>query len=259
MPFYTPPSFLEAYPLDNLVMPVFDPDDLDDLPPGSIAFIKRPQYRWMSTFRHEEQRDPQFFESAIRGYQAACTYADFQLGRLLDALEAEEQDENTLIVVWSDHGYHLGEKDHWEKFILYEKTTHIPLIMAVPGLEKGRMISSPVSLIDIYPTLSDLCGLPLPDHLEGQSLAPLLAGRVKSTSKPVITTYGMNNHAVRSAEYRYIRLADGSEELYHSTKDPHEWDNLSGDPAYRSLMDEMAGWIPGYNAEPVPNARRKSR
>jgi arylsulfatase A-like enzyme len=259
MPFYTPPSFLEAYPMENLVMPLIKPDDFDDLPPGSIDFIQRPSYRWMSTFRHEEQRDPSFFESAVRGYQASCTYADFQLGRLLDAMEAEGLDRNTIIVLWSDHGYHLGEKDHWEKFILYEKTTHVPMIIVVPGLEKGKKIRSPASLIDLYPTLSELCGLPLPGHLEGESLVPLLDGSKASTEKPVITTYGMNNHAIRSEEYRYIRLADGSEELYQTAADPHEWNNLAADTAYRSIINELKAWIPDVNKEPVPNARRESR
>ena len=210
----------------------------------------------MSTFRHEEQRDPLFFEAAIRGYQAACSFADFQVGRLIDALVAEGLDQNTIIVLWSDHGYHLGEKDHWEKFILYEKTTHVPLIFVVPGLGKGRKISSPAGLIDIYPTLAELCGLPLPEHLEGESLVPILEGSEDKTGSPVITTYGRNNHAIRSDEYRYIRLADGSEELYHTAMDPHEWNNLAGDPSFRPVMDELAGWIPEVNKESVSDAVR---
>jgi arylsulfatase A-like enzyme len=259
MPFYAPASFMAAYPMERLEMPTFNPIDFDDLPQGSIDFIKQPHYRWMSSFRHEEQRDSSFFESAIRAYQASCSYADYQVGRLLDALEQKGLDENTIIVLWSDHGFHLGEKDHWEKFILYEKNTHIPMIVAGPGLEKDQKLSTPASLIDLYPTLAELCGLPSPEHLEGQSLVPLLKGSSVGTGKPVITTYGMNNHAIRSEEYRYIRLADGSEELYHTKDDPHEWTNLAGDPAYRSKMDEMAGWIPEINAEPIPNAKRDSR
>jgi len=259
MPFYVPASFLETYPLEDLALPLINPDDLNDLSGSSIEFIKRPWYKWMGTFRHEEKRDSLYWEKAVQAYQASCTYADYQVGRLLDALEGMGLDKNTIIVLWSDHGYHLGEKDHWEKFILYEKTTHVPMIISVPGYKKGKYITSPVSLIDIYPTLTELCRIHPPDSLEGHSLVPLLEGTSLSLDVPAITTYGMNNHAVRSHDYRYIRLADGTEELYHTAEDIHELDNLAADPAYRTLMDSLSGWIPSSNAEPVPDAKRESR
>ncbi len=259
MPFFVPQSFLNIYPLDELQLPVVNPNDFEDLPQGAVDFIKKPRYKWMSTFRHEEKRDSLIFEEAVRAYQASATFADHQVGRLLEALDRSGHRDNTIVVLWSDHGYHLGEKDHWEKFVLYEKATHIPLIIAGPNLPGGQRISSPVSLIDLYPTLTDFCGLPRPNHLEGSSLLPFLGEPITSTSQPVLTTYGERNHAIRSDEYRYIRLADGSEELYHTAIDKHEWTNLAGEQEYQLIIDSLRKWLPAENASPVPNINRQSR
>ena len=173
----------------------------------------------------------------------------------MDALDASGKGNNTIIVLWSDHGFHVGEKENWEKFVLYEKATHIPYIFVAPGFRKGQVSYRPVSLIDLYPTLVELCGLPKPDHLEGESLVPLLQNP-KAKRNPAIITYGRGNHAIRSDRYRYIRYVNGEEEFYHTENDPHEWHNLANHTSSRKLMDEMAKWIPKTNAKPIEAAQK---
>ena len=199
-------------------MPDLKEDDLDDLP--AVAKQMLTSRSFISTFRAEESRDPKIFNKAVRGYQAASSFADYNVGRLIDALDASGKADNTIIVLWSDHGFHVGEKEHWEKFVLYEKATHIPYIVVAPGFKKSQVSYSPVTLIDLYPTLVELCGLPTPDHLKGESLVPLLQNP-KVKKDPAIITYGQDNHAIRNDRYRYIRYADGEEELYDTENDPN--------------------------------------
>ena len=253
MPFFTPQKWYDLYPLDEIEKPVIKEDDLEDVPESGIKMLRARAF--MSTFAAEKTRDPEIFGKAVRGYQAASSFADYKVGQLLDALDASGIANNTIIVLWSDHGFHVGEKENWEKFVLYEKATHIPYIIVAPGFKNGLVSYRPVSLIDLYPTLVELCGLPTPDHLEGESLVPLLQNP-KAKRNPVIITYGRGNHAVRSDRYRYIRYANGEEELYHTENDPHEWYNLASHASSRKLMDEMAKWIPQTNAKPIEAAQK---
>jgi arylsulfatase A-like enzyme len=250
MPFFVPKEYLDQYPLDKLVLPEIRADDLNDLPAEATAFIKRPGWAWLSTMAHEKKRDPLTYEKAVQGYQASATFADHQLGRLLDALDRSGQAGKTIIILWSDHGYHLGEKEHWEKFILYEKTTHVPFIIVAPGYSAGQVSRRPVSLIDVYPTVAELCGLPAPSHLEGTSLVPLLKEPARIWH-PALMTSDPGNHAVRSDRYRYIHYAQGAEELYDTENDSNEWQNIADQPGSRAIMDELARWLPKTNAHPV--------
>ncbi len=189
----------------------------------------------------------------------ALAFADEMVGELLDALDNGPMAKDTLIVFWGDHGYHLGEKESWEKFALWEDTTRVPLIIVDPGRTKpGTHCDSPVSLLDLYPTLIELCGLGKPPQsLEGSSLAKRLAKPGAKTDRVVITTQGRGNHAVRSSRYRYIRYADGSEELYDHETDPHEWHNLAGDPGLAKVKLRLAKRLPAVNAEPLVVRRRQ--
>lgn len=250
MPFFVPAGILEEYPLEELRLPETRADDFNDIPAEATRFIQRSSYRWMSTFAFESRRKPALLAEAVRAYQAAATYADRQIGRLLDALDATGRSADTVIVFWSDHGYHLGEKQHWEKFILTEKATHIPFIVVAPGYAPGQRCARAVSLIDLYPTLTALCGLPAPDGLEGTSLVPLLEDPTAKWS-PALMTYEQGNHAVRSDRHRYIRYAGGAEELYDTESDPHEWQNLANAPGSRAIMDDLARWLPAANTAPV--------
>ena len=155
---------------------------------------------------------------------------------------------NTVIVFWADHGWHLGEKHHWKKSTLWEEATRVPLLIAGPGIAPGRC-TSPVGLIDIYPTLIDLCGLTDRADLEGQSLTPLLSEPTADWERPAITTHGRENHAVRTERWRYIRYHDGSEELYDHDTDEMEWKNLAEEPSLASVKEALAQWMPEQNAD----------
>jgi arylsulfatase A-like enzyme len=176
------------------------------------------------------------------------------LGRVLDALEASAYKANTVIVLWSDHGWHLGEKLHWRKFTLWEEATRVPLIMVVPGLTKpGQQCQRPVSLIDIYQTLIDLCDLSRVPEIASISVVPLLNNPQRLWERPALTTWRRGNHAVRDDDWRYIRYLDGTEELYDHRNDPMEWINLAGDPQYATVKQRLAAWLPTTNAPDAPH------
>jgi arylsulfatase A-like enzyme len=198
---------------------------------------------------HRKVIESHNYEKAVQGYLASITFADAEVGRLIDALDKSPYAENTIVVLWGDHGWHLGEKLHWRKFSLWEEADRAPLLMVAPGITKpnGRC-PRPVSFMDIYPTLSDLCGLPVGEHLSGQSLRPLLENPQAPWDRPAITTHGRNNHAVRSERYRYIRYGDGTEELYDHEDDPMEWTNLAGKADLAPVKKELGKWLPKQNA-----------
>jgi iduronate 2-sulfatase len=176
----------------------------------------------------------------IRGYYASITFTDANIGRVLDALERLKLRERTIIVFLGDHGYHLGEKGKWSKHnSLFEVATRIPLLIVLPGA-KGNGKASPrvVEAVDLYPTLTDLCGLPLPAGLMGQSLGPLLDNPKAKWKQPayMVTTLGK---AVRTERWRYAEWEDGSAMLFDHTRDPHELKNLANDPAHAEIVAKM--------------------
>ena len=162
----------------------------------------------------------------MRAYLACVNWVDEQIGRVLDALEESPHADNTIIILYTDHGYHLGEKQRWSKFSLWERTTNVPFIVSIPEGAKGTS-SKPVELLSIYPTLIDLCGLTPNSAIEGVSIAPLLQDTNAEWEHVAVSTLGQNNHSVRDERWRYIHYADGSEELYDHKTDPNEWYNLA--------------------------------
>ena len=151
-------------------------------------------------------------------------------------------------MLWGDHGWHLGEKQHWRKHALWEVTTRTTLVIAGPkGVAENELCERPVSLVDLYPTLLELCGLPSRDELDGQSLAPLLKNPIMDWERPVLTTFGYQNHAVRTDRWRYIRYNDGGEELYDHNTDPNEWNNLASVPEYRDVIARLKQSMPKKN------------
>jgi arylsulfatase A-like enzyme len=156
--------------------------------------------------------------------------------------------------MWSDHGFHLGEKQRWAKRTLWEETTRVPMIISAPGLAKGERSSRPVGLIDIFPTLTDLCGLPDREDLEGVSLKPLLQNPGAEWDRPALCTFGPNNHTLRSERWRYTVYADGSEELYDHRNDPNEWVNLAGNSKYSKVIASFQKHIPTLNVPPLPGS-----
>ncbi len=176
---------------------------------------------------------------------ATISFVDAHVGRLLDALEQSGHADNTIVVLWGDHGWHLGEKQHWRKHALWETTTRTTLVVSAPGsTAMNKICERPVSLIDLYPTLVELCGLPARDDLDGQSIVPLLKNPTMKWDRPALTTYGPGNHAVRTERWRYIRYHDGGEELYDHNADPHEWQNLATSSVHADVIRELRKPLP---------------
>ena len=184
---------------------------------------------------------------AVQSYVACIRFVDDQLGRVLDALDRSPHKDDTIVLFFSDHGFHLGEKQRWSKVSLWERSTRVPFVVSVPDGLKGGVCSRPVELLGIYPTLSELCGLGKPPGLDGTSLVPLLWEPGRAWGRPALTTLGPNNHAVRAEHWRYIRYADGSEELYDHRRDPHEWHNLAGKPDHAEVVEAHRKWLPAVN------------
>ena len=190
----------------------------------------------------------------VRAYLASTAFMDSQIGRVLDALDALGARDHTLIVVWSDNAWHLGEKAITGKNSLWERSTRVPLIFAGPGAGPGTRCAQPAELLDIYPTLVELCGLPAKGGLEGHSLAPQLKDPRAPRHWPALTSHNQGNDALRSEHWRYIRYADGSEELYDHRTDPNEWTNLAANPHYAAIKQYLARWLPPSPAPPAPGS-----
>ncbi len=244
IPWWTPQEYFDRNPIEDVELPKVIHNDLADVPDAGKAMRKQGWHDWMEANGK--------WREAVQGYNASVSFTDDMVGRLLAALENGPMADNTIVVLWADHGYHLGQKEHWEKFALWEQTTRVPLIVAAPGFQRGQNCPEPVSLLDIFPTLNELCGIPLSTRLDGVSLVPLLQNPETKTGRAVICTQGFENHAVRSDQWRYIRYADGSEELYDQIKDPENFHNLASEKRYDSIKRELATWLPAHNAEPHP-------
>jgi arylsulfatase A-like enzyme len=253
LPWYVPRKYFDRYPLADIILPQVKADDLDDVPPIGRR-MARPEGD------HRRVLETNNWEKGVQGYLASITFADSCVGRLLDALDASGEADRTIIVLWGDHGWHLGEKLHWRKFTLWEEATRVPLVIVAPGVT-GRNVrcERTVSLLDLYATLAELCGSSPPSTVEGHNLVLLLKDPSAPWRYPVVTTHGRNNHAVRSERWRYIRYRDGTEELYDHEHDPMEWTNLAGKPEHESVKKELAAWLPKVNAPDVPKETSQSK
>jgi arylsulfatase A-like enzyme len=191
----------------------------------------------------------------VQAYLATIAFCDSQVGRLLDGLEKSPHRDNTIVCLWSDHGWSLGEKSHWRKFALWEEPTRTVFVWKVPGVtQPGGVCGRTVDYVSIYPTLCELAGLPMPKHLDGRSLAPLLRDPKSAWDTPAITTHGFKNHTVRTEGWRYIRYANGEEELYDESADPLEYTNLASRADQASRKSELAKWFPKSDADNLPGA-----
>jgi arylsulfatase A-like enzyme len=245
MPWNVPRKYYDMHPLGSIELPPYREDDLDDLPPAGVR-MAHPETD------HKAILASGRWKEAIQGYLAAISYSDAMIGRLLDAFGKSAYVTNTIICFWCDHGWHLGEKHHWRKFALWEEATRSPLIWVVPGLTSpNTRCERAVDFMTIYPTLMDLCGLPIPAHVQGESIRALLAQPKAPWDRPALTTYKFQNHAVRAEGWRYIRYADGGEELYDESKDPYEWVNLANDSAMAAQKKSLGKWLPIRNAPDI--------
>jgi arylsulfatase A-like enzyme len=254
MPWQVPRKYYDMYPPDKITLPKVPDDDLQDIPAAGVK-MARPQGD------HATMLKTGNWKYAVQAYLASISFADAQVGRLIRALDASPYADNTIIVLWGDHGWHLGEKHHWRKFSLWEEATRAPLMIVAPGVTKpGSICRRTVDFMHIYPTLAELCGLPLFDQLEGKSMLPLLGQPDAEWNLPAITTHGRSNHAVRSERWRYIRYANGDEELYDHDHDPLEWKNLADDPRHATIKAELGAWLPNKNAPNAPfDSKRRRR
>lgn len=244
LPWFVPQKYFDQFPLDSITLPPFRADDLQDIPPAGVKMAN-------PTGDHRKVVESDNWRRAVQGYLASIAFADAQVGRLLAALDNGPMAGNTIVVLWGDHGWHLGEKSHWRKFALWDEAARVPLLISAPGVTQPGVCDRTVSLMDLYPTLAELCNLPIGDHLEGRSLCALLRNPRAAWNRPALTTHGRNNHSVRSERWRYIRYADGTEELYDHDSDPQEWTNLASREDLAEVRAELATWLPRVNA---PNA-----
>lgn len=234
---------------DDILLPKTLASDNNDI----VDFARKLTWSGLAP-RHDWMVEHDQWKPAVHAYLACVSFVDHQVGRVLDALDASPHADNTIIVLWSDHGWALGEKQRWAKRGLWESETRVPLIIAGPDIKGGRTCEQPAGLIDLYPTLADLCGLSKPAHLEGHSLVPQLEN-VDVERPPVITTFFENNHAIRSRRWRYIRYSTCDEELYDHNSDPHEWHNLAGHPEHADIIKELSQHLPTVNVKTAPGSK----
>jgi arylsulfatase A-like enzyme len=252
VPCYAPQKWFDLYPAESLTMPPILETDRDDTTMFSwYLHWKLPEPR-LSLLRKVGQS-----ENLVRSYLATISFMDAQIGRVLEALDASGQRDNTIVVLWSDHGWHLGEKAISGKNTLWERSTRVPLIFAGPGVTPHATCSTPVELLDMYPTLAEMCHLSPPADLEGHSLVPQLKDAKAARPWPAITTHNQGNHTVRNDRWRYIRYADGSEELYDFNVDPNEWHNLAKYEEYQDIKMELSRWIPKIDQPPVAGSAHR--
>jgi arylsulfatase A-like enzyme len=252
VPCFASQKWFDLYPDADLKMPPVKEDDRADLPKfADFLHWKLPEPR-LSTLRANNEWRP-----LVRAYLACVSFMDSQVGRLIAQLEATGRAENTIIVLWGDHGWHLGEKLMTGKNTLWDRSTRVPLIFAGPGVKAGQVCNRPAELLDIFPTLLALTKMTGRSDLEGHSLVPQLQDASAPREWPAITTHNKGNHGIRTEDWRYIHYADGSEELYDMKNDPNEWTNLAGDPNHAAKKTELAKWLPKIDKDPVPGSKSR--
>lgn len=250
LPCFAPPAWFARFPVD-ITLPPVKSDDRSDVPAFAWYLhwrLPEPRLNWLQA-QHQ-------WQPLVRAYLASTAFMDAQLGRLLDALDANPRGRDTIVALWSDHGWHLGEKGITGKNTLWERSTRVPLIITGPGIRPG-ICREPVELLDLYPTLAARCRLAAPAGLEGLDLSPQLADVAAVRAHPAITTHNRGNHAIRSSRWRYISYADGTQELYDHQTDPNEWTNLASDPAHAAVITEHARFLPKTDVPAVAGSTQR--
>ncbi len=252
LPFAVPRKYYDQFPLESIQLPPYQADDLADIPPAGVKMAgpNGDHAKFLKSGR---------WKNAIQSYLATVAYLDMNIGRLIAGLDKSPIAKNTIVVLWGDHGWSFGEKHHWRKFALWEEETRAPLIWVVPGMTPaaGRCDAT-VDFMTIYPTLCEVAGIEVPKHVQGKSIASLLREPGMKSDDVAITTHGFKNHAVRSDRWRYIRYADGSEELYDHQNDPYEWTNVAGVQDNAAVIDHHRSLLPTSNKSPEKTASEKS-
>ncbi len=243
---FVPQQFYDKFKVEDMILPKVKEDDLNDVPKAAGSFSV--DYHAMRKYSKQKE--------AVQAYLACINYADSCVGIVLDALAKSKYADNTIVILWGDHGWHLGEKLRYKKFTLWEESTRMPLLIKVPGLTKpGSRCERTVNLLDLYPTITELAGVPHNKNNEGRSIVPLLKNVNKKWNYPSLTTMGQNRHTVRDEHYRYIRYQDGSEELYDHRVDSMEWNNLAGNPNYNKIKTKLGKYMPIINVPAIPSRK----
>ena len=251
LPWFVPQEYFDRYNIDTIKLPEYKLNDLDDILSKNNEKYASPSldFQWV-------QQDPVLFKKAIQAYMASASYADDCVGVVLEALKKSKYAENTIVVLFGDHGWHLGEKLRFRKAELWKESTQTTFIVHVPGMTKQQLCFRNVNLMDIYPTLIDLCKLPKKDNIDGESLSPLLAN-TKLQWHPTVTTDGKGSHSVISEEWHYIYRGKKEivEELYNIKNDPMEWENLANSTKKEILKvkEQLHALIPKVDAVPLPS------
>jgi arylsulfatase A-like enzyme len=249
-PNYAPQKYYDLYPLDEIKLPPIKDDDSIDLPPAVRKFMDNRKKTIHDKLIALDEMKP-----VLRAYLASTSYADAMLGRILDALDASPERDNTIVIFWSDQGYHHGEKGQWGKHTLWDRTAHIPFIWAGPGIARQAKVAMPVSASDLYPTLVDLCGLTPDAGLEGQSLAATLRDPAQAQDRNVLLCeVKRGGYTIVNSQWRYIHYDDGTEELYHLTEDRNEWFNLAPAGKHQAVIDRMKASAPKSFAPAGPES-----
>lgn len=261
IPLFAPAKYFEPFPVDTIQLPPISAHDLDDLGPLAQTIARDA----VTAGAHDSVLKHNQWKAAVAAYLACIHFVDAQIGRMLDALDAGPNAANTHIILWGDHGWHLGEKQHWGKWTGWERSVRVPLAIVPAARDRAAFASrqssqQPVSLIDLYPTLMELCGIEPPKGgLDGQSLVPLLRNPAMETGRAVVSTFYGEHYSVRDARWRYLRYSDGSEELYDHATDPHEWRNQANQPEHAAIKVRLARSIPQERVvvKPDPNPKKK--
>lgn len=249
LPWYVPQKYFDRFKLEDIQLPKQDPmETMEKLSPRALSMTgyNKPEHEFNILKKYGMEKE------AVRAYLACISYADDCIGQIVDALEKSPERDNTIVVFWGDHGWHLGEKMRYRKFSLWDRSCHVPMIIVAPGVTKpGSVCKQPVSLLDLYPTLVSLAGLPANPLNEGNDITPLLQNPNAHWTKPAITTLAQNEHSICDGRYRYIIYRDGSEELYDHKHDPLEWMNLAADKKYADVKAQLRTFIPKVNVPSI--------
>lgn len=247
-PYVAPKSYFDLYALDKIELPGLSPDDKTRTPAPAYASAKKEQ----ETMTDQQRRE------AIQAYWASISFMDAQVGRVVEALDRLRLADRTVIVMTSDHGYHMAQHGLWQKMSLFENSAHVPLIIVAPGAKgNGTKTTALAELVDLYPTLADLCGLPAPRYMDGASQRPVLNDPLKSVKDAAFTQLRrgqFDGYSVRTSRWRYTLWDDGSkgDQLFDLQADPGETKNVAGNAELATVVADLKARIRDYAAQKQP-------